>query len=252
MTIQIQIKNDWQQILFRLFSVPGVVVIQGEGKIGKTDFALRISEDLMNLQYRPSTPEKRLIYQVASNIDTKNHYLQIADLFNIKEWLYKTNVRKLYIFDEATQHLSNLRTMSSENFGFTRLLPQITKAHARMVVIGHNIQRIDKGIIDEAWCKGLFVKTNLKNALLFTRQYIEPIQIDNIRKTSIPFDPYAVAPFSEKPQKMVLFKDEEKNMLWNWSQGSSYKELGIHAMQLNRLLRKYVAQTLEIEYNVSH
>lgn len=240
----------WSTILRKLFDIPGVVTISGPGKCGKTDFALKISEDMRKILSNAGGNPEPIVHDVASNIDTEGVYPQISDLVSLKQWLYSTNRRKAYILDEANEHLSNLRSMSSQNVGFTRLLPQATKAHCRLIVIGHSFKGIDKSLLNEAWCKGMFYKENLKNAQLFSRLLPRPFSLDNISPTTITFDPYAVAPFTEKPEGNVYFKEADKQLLWDWANGKTCKDLGLANMQLNRKLRKYVYQTLENEHHV--
>jgi hypothetical protein len=253
---ELEIKYTWQTILRALFNVPGVVLIGGAGKSGKTDFGLKISEDLRKIpalnHNQTNNTNSFLIMSkndVATNIDTFGYYAQISDLISIKQWLYSNDHRKLYLFDEATEYLSNKRVMSSQNVGFMRLLPQVTKAHARMIVIGHNLLRVDKDLLDEAWCKGVFIKTELKNAQLISNLFPKPFDFHDIKRTSIKFDPYAIAPFSERPVGQVYFKDEDLQTLWKWANGTNYKELGLKPMQLHRKLQKYVLQTLENKLN---
>jgi hypothetical protein len=247
--MEVEVKYTWHSVLYRLFSVPGVVIVEGFGKVGKTDFSLKIAEDLTKLPRRIGVTNEPLIKEVASNINTKGFYPQISDLISIKSWLYSTNYRKLYLFDEANEYLSNLRVMSASNVSFTRLLPQVTKAHARMIVIGHDFGGIDKNVLREAWCKGKFIKSSLKKALLLSNLFSQPIEFHNIRKTLVPFDPYAVAPFTERPEAGVFFKDEDKQLLWKWANGSNYKDLGIKPMTLHRKLQKYILDTLKIDLN---
>lgn len=249
------IQYTWVTILRVLFKVPGVVLIGGAGKSGKTDFALKISDDLLKVpSYHQETgkPTEYLIsseHDIASNIDTFDHYPQISDLVSIKQWLYHNNHRKLYLFDEATEHLTSKRTMSSQNVGFMKLLPQVTKAHARMMVIGHNLLRVDKSLYDEAWCKGIFLKMGLKNAQLISTLFPKPFTFNQIQRTKVKFDPYAVAPFTERPQGSVYFKDADLQVLWDWSNGATYKDLGLYPMQLHRKLKKFIRQTLECQLN---
>jgi len=99
--------TTFRQILFRLFRGPSIVVIGGSWKTGKTDFSLRISELLT--QYG-------IVSQVASNIDTLGFYDQLTDAISLKNWLYRSQARKLYIFDEASEHLPNTRGMSGSDF----------------------------------------------------------------------------------------------------------------------------------------
>jgi hypothetical protein len=195
---------------------------------------------------------ERVVTDVASNIDTKGTYPFVYDLVSLRQWLYSNNHRKLYIMDEASEHLSSRRAMTSKNVGFIQLIPEISKAHARMLVVGHQLLTIDKVLLDEVWCRGAFLKLGLKKAQLISHLLPRPFHFENIPRTSVPFDPYCIAPFQEQPSGKLLFKDVDQQMLWEWSNGKSYKELGIHSMQLNRLLRKYVKITLENAQHPTH
>lgn len=236
---------DYQDILNRLFNGPSIVIIGGTWKTGKTDFALKISEDLKNLG---------IITEIATNIDTYNHYPQISDLISLKQWLYSTRNRKLYIFDEASEHLPNTRGMSGKSVGIKGIIPQISKAHGRMIIIGHNIKKIDAEAYDTTWCRALIMKPMKPYiyfpAIVYSPLFPKPISIKQISPTKIKFDPYSLAPFTERPEKQIYFKEESKQRLWTWSNGATCKELGINNMQINRLLRDYVHKTLELEYNV--
>lgn len=241
--IKPQIKNNWAYCLRKLFSYPSMVLIGGAWKTGKTDFSLKISQDLIILG---------LIHECASNIETFGHYPLISDLVSLRQWLYKDNRRKLYIFDEASEHLDSRRAMSSKNVGFINLIPQISKAHAKMIVVGHQLMRVDKTLLDDTYCRGVFIKTELKSAKLLSHLLSHPYTFRNLPPTTVKFDPYAIAPFLEKPIGQVYFKDEDKQLLWKWANGQSYKDLGVHAMQLHRKLQKFVLSCLENELNHSH
>ena len=39
--------------------------------------------------------------------------------------------------------------------------------------------------------------------------------------------------------------EEELELIWKWSNGSTAQELGVHRMQLNRVVRKYCKVTLQ-------
>lgn len=241
------IKNKWRYVLHKLFDHPALVLIGGIWKSGKTDFALLIAETLQKLPY--DLGEGMTITDVASNIDTKGHYPMISDLVNLRIWLYSNNHRKLYVLDEASEHLSSRRSMSTKNVGFVSIIPEISKAHGRLLVIGHQLMTVDKTLLDDVWTRGIFIKLGLKKAQLISHMLHAPFVFNNIPKTTVPFDAYAVAPFSEKPSGSILFKDADRQLLWDWSNGKTIKDLNIHATTLNRLCRKYVRTWLE---NDSH
>jgi hypothetical protein len=241
--IKPQIKNKWTYCLRKLFSYPSLVVIGGAWKTGKTDFSLKISEDLTKIG---------LIHETASNIETFGHYPLISDLVSLKQWLYSNNKLKLYIFDEASEHLDSRRAMSSKNVGFINIIPQISKAHAKMIVVGHQLLRVDKTLLDDTYCRGVFLKTELKSAKLISHLLNHPYTFRNLSPTTVKFDPYAIAPFTEKPINAIYFKQEDKQLLWKWANGSNYKELGLKPMQLHRRLQKFIRETLENELNNPH
>jgi hypothetical protein len=252
--MQVQIPRNYGfATIFRvLFRIPGVVLIEGEGKIGKTDLALWITEQMLKISIRQNETIIPSKSDIASNIDTKSYYPQISDSISLKQWMYNNNHRKAFIMDEANEYLTNLRVMSTLNVGFTRLLPQVTKAHCRMIIVGHDFQGIDKNILRHAWCKGMFRKTSLKSAEVISNLLPKTYSFRNIPRTNVPFDPYAIAPFTEKPEGKIFFKDTDRQLLWDWSTGRTIKELNIKAMTLNRLVRKYVRGTLENDFHVSH
>jgi hypothetical protein len=246
------IKNRWHYVLHKLFERPSLVLIGGKWKTGKTDFALFIAECLLKLPSWSNPEHKTIVAEVASNIETFGRFPMISDMISLKQWLYGSNKRKLYILDEANIHLPSRRAMSGKSVEFVKLLAEISKAHARIIVIGQDVLSVDKMFLEEIWCRGVFVKESLKKAQLFSAELIRPYTFSNIPPTSIKFNPYAIAPFTEKPSGKVFFKDTDKQVLWDWSHGKSLKELGLHPMALNRLLRKYVRENLENDFHTSH
>ncbi len=74
--------------------------------------------------------------------------------------------------------------------------------------------------------------------------------ITGIPATSIKFDEWDIAPFREHSAlKTPKFKDKDLELLWKWSPGATAKELGLFHMQVNRLVRKFVKETLEMKHN---
>lgn len=246
-----QTKNKWHYALHKLFDYPSVVLIGGKWKTGKTDFGLFIAETLLKMLFGQGAGT--MISEVATNIETDNKiFKHVYDLVTLRQWLYATNKRKLYILDEASEHLPSRRAMTKKTVSFIQLIPEISKAHARMIVIGHQLLTIDKTFLDEVWCRGVFIKKNLKTAQLFSGLIVKPMSFQNIPPTNIKFDPYAIAPFQEKPSGKVIFKDEDRQLLWDWSNGKTYKDLGVHPMKVNRMVRKYIQEMLEVELHGSH
>lgn len=243
--------NKWHHALHLLFDHPSVVLIGGVWKSGKTDFALYIAETLQQMPFGDNGKEK-VITDIASNIDTKGHYPYIHDQVTLRQWLYSNNHRKLYVLDEASEHLPSRRSMSTKSVGFISIIPEISKAHGRLLIVGHQLQTVDKTLLDEVWCRGIFIKLGLKKAQLISHLLNVPYSFENIPPTSVSFDAYAIAPFQENPSGTLLFKDKDQQLLWEWCNGKSIRELDVHSMALNRLLRKYVKTTMENASHLSH
>ncbi len=230
-----------------MFEIPSVVLIGGIWKTGKTDFALYISEKLMKI---PSwkDPRMTIISQCASNIDTEGTFPQITDLISLKRWLYETKQNKLFILDEANVHLMSRRAMSKKNVEIIRLLGEVSKAHARMIVIAQELTKVDKEFLNPTWVRGVFIKQGLKKAQLISHLVTHDFTFLQIPKTSIPFDPYSVAPLTEEPPPELLFKDEDLSKLWQWSTTeASMFDLGFkHPQTFNRWVKKQTGKLLEL------
>lgn len=240
--------------MHKLFEIPSVVLVGGIWKTGKTDFALYIAETLLNLPSYRNPVDCTVVNRVASNIETHGTFPMISDMLSLRQWLYETSEVKLFILDEANVHLPSRRSMSGKSVEIVKLLAEVSKAHARMIVIAQELTKIDKEFLNPTWVRGVFIKRSLKKAQLISHLLEKQYAFNNIPKTSIPFDPYAVAPFTEKPASNILFKDEDMQKLWDWSdQKQSYKELGFtHPQQFNRWLRRNVKKLLNIELSPIH
>lgn len=94
----------------------------------------------------------------------------------------------------------------------------------------------------------LFPKTfipnlNAHNIFCITEpiQIVAILQKQKVEKINATFQPV----ISPAKNKDYIFADKELQLLYDWVNGKSIKELGLHAMQWHRKLRKYVKATLE-------
>jgi len=227
--------------LRRLFSIPSLVLVNGKWRTGKTDMSLLISELLLKM---------KLVSMVGSNIQIDNDktYDYITSLTELKYWLHKNRRRKLYILDEANVHLFRRDAMTKKTTTFIKLLGEVSKAHAKIIIIGQEIEEIDSILLNPTWCRGIINKLSKTKAEIKSKLIIPNyIKFTGIPKTRLKFDPDNIAPFTQQPEEGIkrMFKDEEKRLLWRWSTGESCEKLGLHPMQLNRKVRKFVKGVLE-------
>lgn len=238
--------SNWERVLRKIFGDIGVILVtqlsrtKGAWKLGKTDLSLLLAEYC--LKYK-------LVTEVASNINTFGHFQQISDLVYLRKWLFGSNRTKLYIFDEMNKHIPSRRAMSNKNVGVIQIFPEISKARARLICVGQDLLTVDKQIVRDIWVRGLFIKKRL-NKVEVVSELFEDVYPFTVPKTSIPFDPYETAPFTEKPEHPTLqFKDGSMYMLHDYAEETKTKteiceENNIHYKQFDRILRRYLQKTL--------
>jgi len=67
-----------------------------------------------------------------------------------------------------------------------------------------------------------------------------------IPASKITFDTWGTAPFKERsPIAKPKFTDSHQEILWRWSHGETYKDIGCSHMMIYRLSKKFVRQTME-------
>ena len=241
MTVQTSTSRLWDYTLRKLFNSVGMVLITaysqtGPWKLGKTDFGLWLAENLLRLN---------IVSEVATNINTEGTFTEISDLISLRHWLHSSGSRKLYILDELQEHAYRRKAMTGKNVGIVQIFPQISKARARLIGIGQNLMKIDKDIMDDTWVHGVFIKKNRKIAQLVSHLLTKQYVFRTIPKTTVPFDPYEIAPFTQHPKPGVVFKEEQLQKIYDWATGKSYRELGFdHPMQFNRWIRRTMLELL--------
>jgi hypothetical protein len=232
--------QPFDQILKRIFSIPVMALVVGDWKTGKTDFALLIAERLLELG---------IVKKVASNIETNDPRIEfVSSLEKLKYWLHMDKIRKLYILDEAGVHVPRRTPMKEKNVKAIQLLPEISKAHAKLIIVTQDPDGIDSQFLNPVWLKAMFVKDSLKNARLISDFFESVITLRDIPPTSIKFDPYAIAPFTlDEPFNVPewVMKDDSYKLLWEYAvNNKSIDQLKVHPMKMNRLVRQFIRYVL--------
>jgi len=232
-----EVPKEIDKILKILFDDPAIILIgSARGsktwKTGKTDFALSIAEKLLNLD---------LVEEIASNIDTFGTYPYIHDLVSLKYWLEKDKKVKLYILDEANIHLPSRRAMSNKSVEIIQVFPEISKAHARLIIVGQQLSSLDSELKSHRdWVKGAFEKLSLKSVRVKSNLLPKTYIFRNIPKTSIEFDPDVRAPFTLKAEEKYTFQEQDFQRLEAWSNGEPWNKNFKHPQEANRFYRKMV------------
>lgn len=200
----------------------------------------------------------RVIKHFATNIKIESSPFlieSISDLDTLKTWAHEKKGPKLYVFDEVGRGLRRRSPMTSLNIKVIDEFQTLRKPKLSFIAITIDPQYVDNAILGEHILDGSWIKPVWKEPrLALYRDLLEDInkRFRDIPKTSIGFDTFSTARFTEHgPTLKPKIKDSDKSLLWDWSHGKTSKEVGLHPMQLNRLTRKYVKESLEQEYHAS-
>jgi len=249
---QEQILTEFEKEILRLFRRLSVcILIMGRRDSGKTDTSFLIAEILAK--------HNRVKY-FATNVKVTESPFQIDHITNLEDlrfWCKNLPGRKLFIFDEAGKSLRRRTPMSSLNIKLLDQLQILRKFKLSLILIAPDPKYIDTAalgsdILDAIIIKNPYqledIEAGRKVALyedLFGERVIE---FHDFPPTNVRFDTWDVAPFTEKaPTATPKFKDRDLQILWEWSHGKTAKELGLHFMQINRLVRKFIKEVMERE-----
>ena len=218
------------------------VYIFGRRESGKTDLALKISERIN-------------IPLMATNIKVLSspyEFKYITDLQTLTRWCKLNSKRKLFILDEVGKSMSKREWYKKVNIEMINKLQILRKYKLNLIFVTPYSEWLDKGLLHPDLMDGYFQRFNKQHqnkALYFDiydSRLPRPITLKNITRTRINFDSFDVAPFTEKPKiPDIVFRDREIKLLWKWAKGSTLKELGVHNMEINRLCRKYILDSIE-------
>ena len=141
--------------------------------------------------------------------------------------------------------------MSSKNIGILQIIPEISKARARIILIGHEILKIDKDLTSFGIVRGLFIKKSLKNVELISHLFPKKYVFRDLPRTTVRFDPYETAPFTERPLSKIMFKDEDMQKFYKWARGASWRVDFKHPMEMSRFVRRIALKLCEKAFTES-
>jgi len=145
--------------------------------------------------------------------------------------------------------------MASLNVNLIHQFNILRKYKLSIVATTINEQYVDNAILGQDILDGYFFKPNFRNpkvALYQDNLENLDLSIYDLPKTTVEFDTWDSAPFTEhSPNSRPQFKDKDLEILWKWSHGHTIKALGVHAMKLNRITRKFVREVMERDSHVS-
>lgn len=246
-----QIVNPYSRLIIYIHDrqPSNITLIVGRRGTGKTSKILSAME-ILN-QYD-------IIHNFATNIkvyDTPFNIEPIANLDDLILWGKNTQGKKLYGFDEVGGAWARRTPMSSLNVNLLKSFQRIRKYKMSTIATTISEDYVDNALLGEQILDGIVRCPNWKNPrIALYDDFLEGFHKDfkGIHDTSIHFDTWDSAPFQEHSQTLKpKFKDRELEVCWEWSHGKTAKDLGLHSMQLNRILRKFIKEVTERDSHAS-
>jgi len=225
----------------------------GPREAGKTDNKLYFHEIIHELKPK---------WLHGANITiTKSpfHIEHITDLETLIRWCaLNKHIPKVFSIDEVGRNFPKWEWYQKKHIGLISSAQVLRKYRLHLDLITQYIDVVSKGLLHPMLVDGYLEKYSPEHkdraryCDLYNPQF-EPISFNKISRTSIIFDSHDVAPFTEKPiVTRDMFPNETLKLLWEWSKGATAKELGIHRMELRRLIKKYLNDSLEQRHSVNN
>lgn len=220
-----------------LFKDPIVILMLGDWRTGKTDTSLLIGY---------LAKKWKLIDKIGSNVWTFNNpeVEYITSTGKLKKWLHADKNTKLFIFDEGLAHIPRRTAMSQKNIGMLKLLAELSKGHARMIICSQ-IAKLDSDILNPAFTRAIFIKRS-KKVLECHSRYFSSRVFKKLPRSPIRFDPDRLASFidmdmSKKPDfgEMNRIYEIAEKYAHNWSMTQIKRELKMTTEEeVKRCIRK--------------
>ena len=217
-----------------LFRNPCLILMFGDWDTGKTDASLLIGH---------LAKKWGLIDKIGSNIYTYDNpdVEYVISFGRLRRWSYADRSTKLFIFDEALQHLPSKRSMSKKSVNVTtKLIPELSKAHGRMIFCAQT-DKVDSTLFDSAFLRAVFIKKS-KKVMHCSSKLFDPLTFHHIPRSPIRFDKDRVAEFWEA--EAIAFSDlsEEMKVGKARMEGKSFSwirdNLHVHPETAKRHVRK--------------
>lgn len=244
--------KTWEYCLSRIFKLPAsIVLIIGDWKTGKTDFALKLFEELMRLG---------IIKKGAANIITEDSELEhIEDMPSLRGYMFGDSISKLFIYDESITATPKRRAMSKLNVAWLKeIIPELSKGRGKLVVISQELDFTESVFYHPTFLRGMFRKINKKTATLNSPLLKKEMTFFDIPRTSIKFDPYRIAIFRAERILDASKMTEGQRVMIMYSRGQSFEQIGKtlnppkHKETVRRILKKHLQSLTEMPSQVTY
>jgi len=222
-------------------------IITGKNKSGKTTLAINLMEHAFEdpeLKFKGFGSNVQGVKSCPFEMDF------ITDLETLKDKAKGTNGKYLFLFDEMGKSMGKRRFMAKLNTEFLNQLQVIRKY--KLSLIGCAIgDSVDREVLKPYYLNSYIDKGSRytkKNMTYFDIDLEATRQFTNLSKCKTKFHQYSVATFyTQRILKPSDFKDEKRQRLLSYAQGTPIKDLGVHYEIFNREVRAFIEQKLRQE-----
>ena len=202
----------YRRVLNTIYDVPaGVTIIKGRWKTGKTDFALKLYEELKTLE---------LVHEAAGNVQlfedrecntASNKDLQYIDNFMmLKGWMFRNLHRKLFVYDEAMKNAPSKKAMTQLNSEWQRVIPELSKGKVHLIAITQEESMTEKIFGHPTFCISRWTKIALaprhpqyrKRVKVSSKGLMRSYEFSNLNRTALHFNPYRSADWTMEPAEI--------------------------------------------------
>ncbi|MEM2971888.1 MAG: hypothetical protein QW270_05645 [Candidatus Bathyarchaeia archaeon] len=230
--------------LFKIYDSPAsITVVRGKWKTGKTDFALRLAWD--ELKNRLG-----IITHVASNVKTDVvHYIDNFDDFGL--WLFQNRERKAFIYDEAVKSTPSRRAMSQINTKWLEYVPELSKGRCHLIVVTQEEDYTEKLFLHPTFVRAKWIKQEKTVVDLIISGELEIHRFKNVPKTTVQFDPYAMALWKlESTTQSLNIVDNDIKIVLDYAKMESKEVMAKYGLRFRSDLTRAVKHGINKLYDV--
>jgi hypothetical protein len=243
--LELKYPESFLHILRSIYNLPAsVIVVRGEWKTGKTDFALFTAQVLRELGLITHIGSNIEVYKDPGFTEPDNLNVNYIDALNtLKVWASAVG-KKLFIYDEVIESMPSRSSMSRLNVSWLRFLPQLSKLHTHLIVVTQERSMIDSIFKNRVFNRGEWEKTSLTTAIFRSRSLgIRGYILKMIPKTILIFNPDKIASF-QLEQSSLAFEtlprtlQVAKLLSEHTRIGSIESQLNLDRVQIHREISK--------------
>jgi hypothetical protein len=246
------VTNPFSRLILYIFTrqTSTIAVILGRRGTGKTGKMLLIDE-ILN-KYKEFS--KFTAYATNTKIENSPFPIEhITNLDDLRSWAENTKGHKVFGFDEIGKAMRRRTPMGALNIQLLDEFQVLRKYKLSTVATTIDESMVDKQFLGDQMLDGFFSCPVFNNPKI--ANYVDLLEsfddsFNDIPKTSVAYDTWNSSPFTlHSPNGTPKFSDKDRQVLWDWSNGKTAKDIGLERTQIARITKKFIKEVLERDSN---